>query len=84
MNLFLKYLNYQHSVLYVRTFFGNLRSIAKTIYLINLFFLRGFAYQGFQCQRCDCVVHKGCYNRFATPCQGKKYAEVKFIFETIS
>ncbi len=40
--------------------------------------LRGFAYQGFQCQRCDCVVHKGCYSRYACPCKGKKYPDVNF------
>jgi hypothetical protein len=43
-------------------------------------FLRGFAYQGFQCQRCDCVVHSKCYNGYACPCKGKKYPNVKFIF----
>ncbi|CAF1201950.1 unnamed protein product [Rotaria sordida] len=40
-------------------------------------FLWGFSYQGFQCQLCDCVVHKGCYNRFAFPCKGKKYPDLK-------
>ena len=40
---------------------------------------RGFTYQGYQCQRCDCVVHRGCYNRFACPCKGKKYPEVKTV-----
>lgn len=44
-----------------------------------MIFYRGFAYQGYQCQRCDCVVHKNCYNRFACPCQGKKYPDVKNI-----
>lgn len=34
-------------------------------------FLWGFAYQGYQCQRCDCVVHKGCYKTYACPCTGK-------------
>ncbi|CAF1321329.1 unnamed protein product [Didymodactylos carnosus] len=40
-------------------------------------FLWGFRYQGYQCQRCDCVVHKACYNQFASPCKGKKYPELK-------
>ncbi|CAF3695328.1 unnamed protein product [Rotaria socialis] len=40
-------------------------------------FLWGFSYQGFQCQRCHCVVHKGCYSRFACPCTGKKYPDLK-------
>ncbi|CAF0802757.1 unnamed protein product [Adineta steineri] len=40
-------------------------------------FLWGFAYQGYQCQRCDCVVHKGCYSRYACPCKGKKYPDLK-------
>ncbi|CAF0939028.1 unnamed protein product [Adineta ricciae] len=40
-------------------------------------FLWGFAYQGFQCQRCDCVVHRGCYSRYACPCRGKKYPDLK-------
>lgn len=52
----------------------------EKIQLIDIFFSnRGFAYQGYQCQRCDCVVHKHCYNRYACPCQGKKYPEVKNI-----
>lgn len=48
---------------------------------INLpsFFSRGFSYKGFQCQRCDCVVHQTCYSRFACPCKGKKYPEVSLI-----
>ena len=37
---------------------------------------RGFAYKGFQCQRCDCVIHKECYDRCVHPCNGKKYDQV--------
>ncbi|CAF3426710.1 unnamed protein product [Rotaria sp. Silwood1] len=40
-------------------------------------FLWGFTYRGFQCQRCDCVVHQGCYSRLACPCKGKKYPTLK-------
>ncbi|UJR29412.1 hypothetical protein I4U23_010624 [Adineta vaga] len=37
--------------------------------------LWGFTYKGFQCQRCDCVVHKECYDRCVHPCIGKKYSD---------
>ncbi|CAF4795893.1 unnamed protein product, partial [Rotaria magnacalcarata] len=40
-------------------------------------YLWGFSYKGFQCQQCDCVVHQTCYSRFACPCQGKKYPDLK-------
>ncbi|CAF1057512.1 unnamed protein product [Didymodactylos carnosus] len=39
-------------------------------------FLWGFRFQGYQCQRCDCVVHKTCYHQFAGACKGKKYQNV--------
>ncbi|CAF3281535.1 unnamed protein product [Rotaria socialis] len=41
--------------------------------------LWGFAYKGFQCQRCDCVVHKDCYERCKHPCTGKKYDDSSAI-----
>ncbi|CAF3157421.1 unnamed protein product [Rotaria socialis] len=40
-------------------------------------YLWGFSYKGFQCQQCDCVVHQTCYSRFACPCRGKKYLDLK-------
>ena len=43
------------------------------------FFQRGFTYKGFQCQRCDCVVHKDCYDRCVHPCTGIKYPDVGFV-----
>ncbi|CAF1385843.1 unnamed protein product [Rotaria sordida] len=57
-------------------------------------FLWGFTYKGFQCQRCDYVVHRDCYNRCIHPCTGIKYPDneigkahhfqhQKFSFETI-
>ena len=39
---------------------------------LKAFLFRGFAYKGFQCQRCDCVLHRECYDRCVHPCQGKK------------
>ncbi|CAF1070431.1 unnamed protein product [Adineta steineri] len=39
--------------------------------------LWGFTYKGFQCQRCDCVVHKDCYDRCVHPCTGKKYPDLE-------
>ncbi|CAF0755327.1 unnamed protein product [Adineta steineri] len=39
--------------------------------------LWGFTYQGFTCQRCDCVAHNECYNQYSCPCKGKKYPELK-------
>lgn len=89
MNLYQKYLNYQHFVLYAQIFFGNKNKIfffigEKTkllLLLLFIYFLRGFSYQGYQCQRCDCVVHKGCYKDYACPCKGKKYPDVRYDIE---
>ncbi|CAF1275590.1 unnamed protein product, partial [Rotaria sordida] len=39
-------------------------------------FLWGFTYKGFQCQQCDYVVHKDCYDRCVHPCTGQKYADI--------
>ena len=52
-------------------------TIALSQHGIASMFPRGFAYQGYQCQRCDCVVHKACYSQFACPCKGKKYPDVR-------
>ncbi|CAF1269791.1 unnamed protein product [Adineta ricciae] len=38
--------------------------------------LWGFTHKGFQCQRCDCVVHKDCYDHCNHPCIGKKYPDL--------
>ncbi|CAF2783218.1 unnamed protein product [Rotaria sp. Silwood2] len=43
--------------------------------------LWGFAYKGFQCQRCDCVIHKDCYDRGVHACTGKQYADVETMKE---
>ncbi|CAF4627685.1 unnamed protein product [Rotaria sp. Silwood1] len=41
--------------------------------------LWGFAYKGFQCQRCDCVVHKNCFDRGIHPCTGQKYTDLEMM-----
>ncbi|CAF4219580.1 unnamed protein product [Rotaria sordida] len=47
-------------------------------------FLWGFTYKGFQCQQCDYVVHKDCYDRCVHPCTGQKYADVNWNNESSS
>ena len=45
---------------------------------IDLFLcsFRGFAYRGFQCQICDCVLHRDCYEKCTHPCPGRKQTKV--------
>ena len=57
-------------------FFGNEKKLNEKRIEKMIFLSRGFAYKGFQCQRCDCVVHKDCCNHRVHPCTGKKYQDV--------
>jgi len=87
INLYRKFSNYQHFVLYARIFFGNQIVICSSTHLFcsfDFFFSRGFYYQGFQCQRCDCVVHKACYSKHACPCKRKKYPDVSTFIDSIN
>lgn len=77
-NSFRKRSKRRRFVPFVRNFFGKKQTKIQEKKIFTFFFSRGFAYQGFQCQRCDCVVHRTCYNRYACPCNGKKYSEVNF------
>ena len=77
-NSFRKRSKHRPSVRSVRNFSGK-TSPKRLFFLVDWLRSRGFAYQGFQCQRCDCVVHRSCYSRYACPCHGKKYTEVNLF-----
>lgn len=70
INLFQKSSKVQPFVQFVKIFFGN-RSIDPDENEIIVLLIRGFTYKGFQCQRCDCVLHRECFDRCIHPCQGR-------------